>query len=169
MKKRIWTLILTTVAAGVLLAMAPAMAGGSIFSKAGLSDLSPLTDPTDGGWAVASATVGEGRTVVVLNVKGLERSSIGRTLGAHVHIGPCVEGNGGAALGHYNSGAGGISTDTEVWLDFEITNGGTGHATAIVPFEIAAGTAHSIVIHRDPTAVGTGAAGPRLACIPLEF
>jgi hypothetical protein len=153
------------VAAGAL----PAMAGVAIFSKADLSDLSAAADPTDNAWAVASATVANGQTVVVLNVKGLDAEQAGRTLGAHVHVGPCVAGAGAAALGHYNSLAGGISPDTEVWLDFTITGGGTGHAQAVVPFEIAAGTARSIVIHRDPTAAGTGVAGPRLACIPLEF
>jgi Cu-Zn family superoxide dismutase len=153
------------VAAGAM----PAMAGAAIFSRAALSDLSAAADPTDGAWAVASATVAEGMTVVVLNVKGLDADQAGRTLGAHVHIGPCVAGAGAAALGHYNSLAGGISPDTEVWLDFTIGAGGTGHAEAVVPFEIEAGTAHSIVIHRDPTAAGTGVAGPRLACIPLEF
>lgn len=160
-----WLAVAAMVAAGAL----PAMAGVAIFSKANLSDLSTAVDPTDGAWAVASATVAEGRTVVVLNVKGLDAEQTGRTLGAHVHIGPCVAGAGAAALGHYNSLAGGISPDTEVWLDFTITAGGTGHAQAVVPFEIDSGTARSIVIHRDPTAAVTGVAGPRLACIPLEF
>lgn len=160
-----WLVVGAMVAAGAM----PAMAGAAIFSKAALSDLSAAADPTDGAWAVASATVAEGMTVVVLNVKGLDADQAGRTLGAHVHIGPCVAGAGAAALGHYNSLAGGISPDTEVWLDFTIRAGGTGHAEAVVPFEIEAGTAHSIVIHRDPTAAGTGVAGPRLACIPLEF
>ncbi len=168
MRKRTWLMILASTLVGVLAVSTTAVAGNPILSRAHLSDLSGLSDPTDGGWAIASATVGNGQTVVVMNVKDLDRSNAGRTLGAHVHVGPCVAGNGGAALGHYNAG-GGISPETEVWLDFEITNGGTGHATAVVPFEIAAGTAHSIVIHRDATAPGTGAAGPRLACLPLEF
>lgn len=150
------------------LGLLSAAAGNAIFSKAPLSDVSPLADPTDGAWAVASATVGEGRTVVVLNVKDLDREETGRRLGAHVHVGPCVTGDGGAAGGHYKVDGAPVSPDTEVWLDFTITNGGTGHAKAIVPFEIAPGEAHSIMIHRDPTA-STGAAGPRLACIPLEF
>ncbi len=76
------------------LGLLSAAAGNAIFSKAPLSDVSPLADPTDGGWAVASATVGNGRTVVVLNVKGLDPNEAGRTLGAHVHIGPCVVGDG---------------------------------------------------------------------------
>jgi hypothetical protein len=153
----------------VIAAALSVAAGGVVYSKAELSDLSAAADPTDGAWAVASASVAEGKTTVVLNVKGLDRSQAGRVLGAHVHVGPCVVGDGAAARGHYNSGAGGISPDTEVWLDFAVTGGGTGHATAIVPFEISPGTAHSIVIHRDPTAAGSGSAGPRLACIPLEF
>lgn len=160
-----WLAVAAMVAAGAL----PAMAGAAIFSKADLSDLSTAADPTDGAWAVASATVANGKTIVVLNVKGLDAEQAGRTLGAHVHIGPCVAGAGAAALGHYNSLTGGISPDTEVWLDFTISGGATGHAQAVVPFEIAEGTAQSIVIHRDPTAAGTGVAGPRLACIPLEF
>ncbi len=144
-------------------------AGNRIFSKASLSDVSVVTvDPTDGAWAVASATVGGGQTVVVLNVKDLDRSEAGRRLGAHVHVGPCVGGNGAAALGHYRMAGAAVSSETEVWLDFTISNGGTGHATAIVPFEIAPGDAHSIVIHHDPTA-DNGAAGARLACLPLEF
>lgn len=150
------------------LGLLSAAAGNAIFSKAPLTDVSSLTDPTDGAWAVASATVGNDRTVVVLNVKDLDRTAVGRRLGAHVHIGPCVDGDGGAAGGHYKVDGAPVSPDTEVWLDFTITNGGTGHAKAIVPFEIAPGAAHSIMIHRDPTA-STGAAGPRLACIPLEF
>lgn len=159
-----WLVVGAMVAAGAL----PAMAGPAIFSKADLSDLRADTDPTDGAWAVASATVADGKTAVVLDVKALDALAAGRTLGAHVHVGGCVAGDGAAAGGHYNAG-GGVSPDTEVWLDFTITNGGTGHAQAVVPFEIAGGTAHSIVIHRDPTAAGTGLAGPRLACIPLEF
>lgn len=151
------------------LGLLSAAAGNAIFSKAPLSDVSTLADPTDGAWAVASATVGEGRTVVVFNVKDLDRNAAGRRLGAHVHTGPCVAGDGAAASGHYKVPGAPVSPETEVWLDFTITNGGTGHAKAVVPFEIAPGEAHSIMIHRDPTTASTGAAGPRLACIPLEF
>lgn len=156
------------VAAMVVLGATPVLAGTGIFSKAGLSDLQPATDQaTDGAWAVASAAVTGGRTVVVLNVKGLDEGAAGTTFGAHVHTGSCVAGNGAAAGPHYNHG-GGVSPDTEVWLDFTATGGGTGHATAVVPFEIPAGAAASIVIHALPTAPD-GTAGARLACLPLEF
>ena len=155
------------------LGLLSAAAGNAIFSKAPLSDVSPSSNPpsfypTYGAWAVASAAVGDGRTVVVLNVKGLDRNQAGRTLGAHVHVGPCIVGDGAVAGGHYKVPGASVSPETEVWLDFTITDGGTGHAKAIVPFEIAPGEANSIMIHSDPTAT-TGAAGPRLACIPLEF
>ncbi len=143
-------------------------AGNAIFSKAPLSDVSSLADPTDGAWAVASAKVSDGRTSVVLNVKDLDRSEAGRRLGAHVHIGPCVAENGAAALGHYKVAGAVASPETEVWLDFTITNGGTGHATAVVPFEIAPGAAQSIMVHALETQ-STGFAGARLGCIPLEF
>ncbi len=150
------------------LGLLSAAAGNAIFSKAPLTDVSSLADPTDGAWAVASATVGNGQTVVVFNVKDMDRNQAGRQFGAHVHVGPCVNGDGLAAGGHYKVAGAEPSAETEVWLDFTVTRGGTGHATAIVPFEIAPGAAHSIMVHRDPTSP-TGAAGPRLACIPLEF
>jgi Cu/Zn superoxide dismutase len=148
-------------------AAVPAAAGAGLFSKGSLSDLSTVASPTDGAWAVATATVVEDRTIVRFEVKDLVGASAGTTFGAHVHIGPCVAGNGAAALGHYNHG-GGVSPDTEVWLDFTVTGGGTGHAVAIVPFAIPAGGAQSIVIHALPTAPD-GTAGARLACLPLEF
>ncbi len=163
MKLQRWTMTIIMLAAGAL----PLAAGTAIFSRAYLSDLSGAADPTDGAWAVASATVAEGTTVVAINLKGLDPVEAGRVLGAHVHVGSCIAGNGGAAGGHYNAG-GGISADTEVWLDFEITGGGTGHAQAVVPFEIDPGSAHSIVIHNLPTD-SLGLAGARLACLPLEF
>lgn len=155
------------VGAMVIGAAVPAAAGAGLFSKGPLADLSTADSATDGAWAVASATVVEERTIVRLEVKDLAGASAGATFGAHVHTGPCVAGNGAAALGHYNHG-GGVSDETEVWLDFTVTGGGTGHATAIVPFAIPAGGARSIVIHALPTAPD-GTAGARLACLPLEF
>lgn len=165
MRRNRWLSLL--VGAMVAGAAVPALAGAGIFSKAELSDLSAEASATDGAWAVATATVTRDRTVVRLNVKDLDLGAAGTTFGAHVHIGPCVEGNGLAALGHYNHG-GGISAETEVWLDFTFTGGGTGHATAVVPFAIGDGAARSVVIHALPTAPD-GTAGARLACLPLEF
>jgi len=154
----------------VVLYASPVLAGPGSFFQGDLTDVEPTTDRvTDGAWAVASATVQNGQTVVRLNVKELDGEWAGETFGAHVHVGPCVAGNGGAALGHYHTGLPGPLADNEVWLDFTVTNGRSGHAVAIADFEIPAGAARSIVIHALPTNSDTGAAGARMACLPLEF
>jgi Cu/Zn superoxide dismutase len=156
-------------AAFVLASAVPAAAASVrvVQSSGPLSDLSIATvDGTDGARASALAVVGESQTVVVLNLRGLTDG--GAIHGAHVHTGACVAGEGATAGPHYNAG-GGISASTEVWLDFEVRDSGNGHAVAIVPFGIAAGAARSIVIHAAPTDPATGAAGARLACLPLEF
>jgi Cu/Zn superoxide dismutase len=122
---------------------------------------------TDGAsaelWAVASG----GSTAFRVFFTGLDPAAAGTTFGVHIHVGPCVAGNGTAALGHYNTG-GTPSTSTEVWLDFTVRAGGYGYATTTVPFVIPAGAAQSMVIHALPTAPG-GAAGARQACLPVSF
>lgn len=129
-----------------------------------------VADPTDGAHAhVVAEEPGDGTTVVRLKVTGLDHAAVGTTLGAHAHVGPCVEGNGAAAGPHYNSTGGSVVSDqTEVWLDFTVELGGIGRATAIVPFTIAPGGAQSVVVHALPTQPN-GAAGPRLACLPVAF
>jgi Cu/Zn superoxide dismutase len=144
----------------------------TVVSGAGaLSDLSTLTaDATDGAWAGAFAVSRSGTgTIVVLAVRGLDRTSAGTRFGAHVHVGPCVAGNGAAAGPHYNS-TGGTTIDpsTEVWLDFTVRSNGTAVAVSGVPFVIPTGGARSIVIHAMAT-MPNGTAGARLACLPLEF
>ncbi len=136
-----------------------------------LSDLSPsTTDATDGAKAAALAIARDGSgTSVRLSVWGLDPAAAGTTFGAHVHTGPCVAGNGAAAGPHYNStGGADIDDQTEVWLDFEVSPHGLSVATTNVPFVIPPGGAHAVVIHALATAPN-GSAGPRLACIPLEF
>ncbi len=152
----------------VLLASAlPASAGDRISFRGELTDLSAMDDPFDGARAAAVARVGNGHTIVRLKVKHIDRDYAGSTFGAHVHVGDCVENNGAAAGPHYNAG-GDVSPETEVWLDFTVRRSGSARAKATVPFEIPAGGASSIVIHENPTAPD-GAAGARLACLPLEF
>ena len=115
----------------------------------------------------------DGETEVSLKIQGLDRGSVGRRLGAHVHVGPCVAGIGGAAGPHFNIDSGStppaISEETEVWLDFVIGRNGTARAEAEVPFVIPPGGAASVVIHEKPTAPGTGLAGARIACLPVQF
>lgn len=150
----------------------PVEAAPSTVTAAGpLVDLSPAMNATDGARAQVHASApGNGKTYFVFVVRQLDLASQGRTYGAHVHVGPCVPGNGAAALGHYNTGEGGSpSPQNEVWLDFTVRPGGVAVSRAIVPFEIPPGKARSIVIHANPTEPGTGAAGGRIACLPVEF
>jgi Cu/Zn superoxide dismutase len=138
-----------------------------------LTDLAVTTDEiTDDARALIRAEgTGDGGTRVRLHVTGLDHLGVGRVLGAHVHTGTCVENDGAAAGGHYRHGTGDATVLNEVWLDFEVQPGGVGDADVVVPFEIPAGGAHSVVIHRDPTDpnTATGVAGPRVACIDAEF
>ena len=145
-------------------AAAPARARGA----GPLQDLQPATSqPTDGATAQVVATESDGSTTVNLKVQALDQAATGTTLGAHVHVGPCVASNGAAAGPHYNAG-GDVSDETEVWLDFAIQANGTARATTTVPFVIASGAAASVVIHALPTSPD-GTAGARLACLPVQF
>jgi Cu/Zn superoxide dismutase len=133
-----------------------------------LSDLQPATEePTDGARARVRTQERDGATRVALRLRGLDAAAAGNRYGAHIHVGPCVAGDGAAAGPHYNAG-GGVSEETEVWLDFVIGANGTAAASTTVPFVIAPGTAQSLVIHALPTDP-TGAAGARIACLPVEF
>jgi Cu/Zn superoxide dismutase len=159
-------------AATVLVGVPPADAAPSYVSAtAPLSDLSSAANATDGGYGRLYAVApGDGNTYFVLVLTGLDPDAAGTTYGAHVHVGPCVAGNGAAALGHYNTGTGGPpSRQNEVWLDFTVRPGGVGVAYATAPFEIEPGTARSVVVHALPTEPGTGIAGGRIACLPVNF
>lgn len=165
--------LVAAAAAGLAVGSGPAGAASTFVQARGaLSDLAPSTaNATDGAsadlWAVAA---GGGTTFFVL-FSGLDPAAADATFGVHIHVGPCVAGNGAAAGPHYNTG-GTPSTDTEVWLDFTVLPSGYGFAVATVPFEIEPGTARSMVIHAQPTQDGgptPGAAGARQACLPVEF
>jgi Cu/Zn superoxide dismutase len=148
--------------------------GRVALAKGPLTDLRPtMQDPTDGAGALFVAAPRAGGTVAVLVVRGLAPEAAGRTLGAHVHVGPCVEGSGAAAGPHYNTEAMAgdpapeASPRTEVWLDITVGPGGTGTAVARVPFRVEPGT-RSVVVHERATDEA-GTAGPRLACLPVRF
>lgn len=133
-----------------------------------LSDLQVGTaNATDGAtarvWAISNGT----KTTVWVVFEDLDPAAAGTRFGAHIHVGPCVEGIGSAAGPHYNAG-GPPSPSTEVWLDFTVRAGGFGSATTTVPFVIPPGGAQSLVVHVAPTAP-SGAAGARQACLPVEF
>ncbi len=149
-----------------------AAAGGPLVRASGpLSDLQPaVAGPLDGAVAAVQIVESARGSHALLRVRGIDGAD-GVTFGAHLHVGPCVAGDGAAALGHYNTDvlAGSsepeVSEDTEVWLDVRVRGGG-GTATASVPFVPAPG-ARSVVIHALPTDHHTGAAGARLACLPV--
>lgn len=162
-------LIVLVVLAALFSLPLAAIAGTTVRSSGPLSDLqTTLDNPTDDARARAQVTEHAAGSTVTLVVMGLDTAAAGMTLGAHVHVGECVTGNGAAALGHYYTGAGPISPQTEVWLDFKIRGDGVGRATAQVPFVIPEGGASAIVIHEHPTDPG-GIAGGRLACIGIDL
>ena len=162
----------TTVAAATILLTAPAAsaAPAEVF-RGELVDLSSTTaDPFgDASAHLVMTETGKG-TRFHLRVKGIDPAVAGNEYGAHLHVGPCVQGNGAAALGHYNASTATppvVNNQTEVWLDFEVTRGGTGAGDALVPFVPVPGE-RSVVIHAEATAP-SGAAGPRLVCLPVVW
>lgn len=177
-KRTFAALVFTTVTAMVVTTAAPAGADdGYVAAEGELRDLDTAAiNPTDGAYAQFIAFgIAEAGTHAVLVVTGLAESAAGTTLGAHVHSGSCVAGQPATAGPHYNTeGPTGAANpaladeEHEVWLDFTVNPGGFGIGWASVPFVIPAGGAHAVVIHRDPTGAG-GVAGPRLACLPVEF
>lgn len=162
----------TIVAAAAILLTAPAAsaAPAEVF-RGDLVDLSSTTaDPFgDASAHLVMTETGKG-TRFHLRVKGIDPAAAGNEYGAHLHIGPCVQGNGAAALGHYNASTATppvVNNQTEVWLDFEVTDDGTGAGDALVPFVPVPGE-RSVVIHAEATAP-SGAAGPRLVCLPVVW
>ncbi len=160
--------------AGFTATGAAAAAGGPVVRSSGpLTDLKPAAaGPFDGAGAAAQIVSSGGASHTVLRVRGVEGAD-GQTFGAHLHVGPCVAGNGAAAGPHYNSDvlAGAekprVGEETEVWLDVTIDDG-SGTATASVPFVPVPGD-HSVVIHALETNHETGLAGDRLACLPVAW
>jgi len=166
---------------GALAVLATAPAAGAARTRARgageLRDLQTATEqPTDHATAQVVAVESNESTTIQLKVHGLDHQAAGTVLGAHVHLGPCVSGNGAAAGPHYNSTGNPplvVNDRTEVWLDFVVGANGTARAEATVPFVIPAGGAASVVIHSDETSTGplppAGTAGPRWACLPVQF
>ncbi len=162
------------VALAAVAATAPASAdsGPLVRASGPLSDLQTAAGPFDGATAAVQIVASGAGSHTVLRVRGIDGAD-GQTFGAHLHLGPCVAGNGAAALGHYNTdvlaeaATPEISDDTEVWLDFTVDDG-AGTATASVPFVPLPGT-RSVVIHAAATDHHTGTAGARLACLPVVW
>jgi Cu/Zn superoxide dismutase len=156
--------------------LASAPAGGfGVHQWAGpLVDLQPgVTDPFDAARARLVMVSQHGSTTAVLALTGVGAEAAGRTYGAHLHTGPCVEGNGAAAGPHYNdSTVRGVvppvvGPSTEVWLDVTVSPAGTAVAVAHVPFVPQPGD-RSVVVHAQATD-DHGTAGARLACLPVSW
>lgn len=170
--RRTTTLAALASAAGLIAAGAtPAPAAPAEVFRGPLVDLSAATaDPFgDASAHVVMAQTANG-TLFHLRVKGIDPTVAGTEYGAHLHSGPCVEGNGAAALGHYNVSTAVppvVNDQTEVWLDFTVTEDGTGASDTTVPFLPAPGE-RAVVIHAEATSP-TGAAGARLVCLPVVW
>jgi Cu/Zn superoxide dismutase len=161
-------------AAGSLILTTPAAAAvwATYLFEGPLRDFSAATtEPFDGAEATVELQSTSTASQITLAVRGIDPTKAGHRYGAHLHIGPCVAGNAAAALGHYNVSSevpAEINRKTEVWLDFTVTGAGEGRAVARVPF-VPAPSQRSVVIHALPTDRLTGAAGTRLACLPVEW
>jgi Cu/Zn superoxide dismutase len=152
-------------------AVAPAVAGVATSFR---GNLHLLLSGKGAPFADASAKltlVGHGdASTAVLVVHGVDPAQVGRTFGAHLHNGPCVDGNGPAAGPHYNHTGQpptAVNDQTEIWLDFTVDDDGSANAVAHVPFVATPGQ-RSVVIHERATAAN-GTAGDRLACLPVEW
>ncbi|HEX2402070.1 MAG TPA: superoxide dismutase [Mycobacterium sp.] len=124
---------------------------------------------------VHAIATGSGKTIVTLHVFGLEPN---REYGAHAHRNAC----GASPLdagGHFQHEMGGATDPAyanprnEIWLDVTTDVDGNGASQATVDWTFApANSAHSVVLHDHHTATDpgvAGTAGPRLACLTVEF
>jgi Cu-Zn family superoxide dismutase len=183
--KRIIKAALGGLAGGALILGGTVAANGeSIVSRqtfsGELTDLNTATadGPFDSADATVKITETPDGTYFWIRVKGIDPEAAGQEFGAHLHLGPCVEGNGGAAGDHYNTDVlpGGLlyadavkSPETEVWLDLVPNEEGVAVDQTLVPFvPVDADGVMSIVIHFEPTNDETGKAGAREACLPLS-
>jgi len=120
-------------------------------------------NPADGGSAaVHSVTTASGQTIVTLHVQGLAPN---REDGAHAHVLGC---NVSQAGGHYQNVPGTATPANEIWLDFTTNSAGNGSAQTRVNWTFRTDGANAVVIH-DHATDSAGAAGPKLACLDVDF
>ena len=177
MRRKAYWLIGGGVIAAIASFMAiPALAAGAkvVVSTSGFT---VFADPYGNGAANPAAEVSgrvhavelpDHKTIVTLDVTGLPA---GREFGAHVHKLVCSDTKAG---GHYQNVSGGASdpafanAQNEIWLDFTTNAAGHGRAQAVVDWSIRPDGANAVVIHDHHTS-DIGAAGPKLACINVDF
>lgn len=162
---------------GSLALAATAVAAGAMVNRFGgdLRDYDTAsTGPFDHATARVQLVSRAGGATVVLHVRGADPAVVGQTFGAHLHDGACATSLPALAGPHYNHDVHGgitpvtVSDDTEVWLDITVDADGAGDSSSAVRFAPTGGQ-RSVVIHAAPTNPSTGAAGARLACLPVEW
>jgi Cu/Zn superoxide dismutase len=146
-----------------------------------LVDLQTLAGQPDGPFDSAKARVVIEETLVdtefSIRVTSINSAVPGHVFGAHLHTGPCVEGDGAAAGPHYNTDLSAgvklkkaeISPETEVWFALAPDEEGMAFHVTTVPFApVDSDGIMSVVFHALSTDPTTGAAGARQACVPLS-
>jgi superoxide dismutase, Cu-Zn family len=153
---------------------------------------SAAAKPFDMAKATISIAVEGNSTTFKIDLTKIDPSIAGKTLGSHLHTGPCVEESGGSAGPHYNHEVvtknkkfpvlgertygytAEVSPNTEVWFDLIPDAAGVASDETTVPFvpEDPDGVM-SVVVHVSPTNTDpllglVGGAGARQACFPLS-
>ena len=148
--------------------------------------------PFDSAKATIRIAVEGNSTTFNIDLTKVDPSIAGKTLGSHLHTGPCVEESGGSAGPHYNHEVvtknkefpvlgqktygytAEVSPNTEVWFDLVPDSAGVASDQTTVPFvpEDPDGVM-SVVVHVSPTNTDpllglVGGAGARQACFPLS-
>lgn len=136
-----------------------------------LVDISPtVEDPFGEARATFKIKSRNGHTRFVLKIRGIDVATAEPRYGAHLHVGPCVDGQPALALGHYNVSTvipPTVNAETEVWLDFTVRDSGRARSAAWVDWAPEPGD-RSVVIHAEETAAD-GTAGARLVCLPVQW
>jgi superoxide dismutase, Cu-Zn family len=126
--------------------------------------------------AVSAKAEGDS-TTVRFAVRGLLPD---RVYGAHAHTQPCGA-DGDAAGPHFqhepdpaqpSTDPRFANPDNEVWLDLRTDARGAAGVETVVPWRFAERRARSVVVHAEPTRTGpgeAGVAGPRVACVNVDF
>ena len=183
--KRLTKSVVGGIAGGAAILAGTQLAGGASgtyeFSGALVDLQTQSVGPLDEGQARVTIVETADSTQFSLRVIGINLDYKNR-VGAHLHTGECVEGNGLAAGPHYNTDvlAGvkphkvEISPETEVWFELapEVElpdDSGRAYDVTTVPFvPVDSDGIMSIVIHVNPTNSTDGTAGSRQACFPLS-
>lgn len=147
-----------------------------------LSDVEETEGAFDGAKATLRIMETPDGTAFKLQVTKIGSSAEGKVFGAHLHTGPCVEGDyadpsasptpkpaGSKAGPHYHQGVGSSLPESEVWFELRPNARGVATDDTFASFEpVDPDGIMSIVIHVAPTNPETGAAGARQACYPLD-